>query len=131
MNAFGLPVVDVDKCTACNDCVEACPLELFTLMPLDHKLLVQCRNLLDGEDATAVCSVACNACGRCVSDAAPGLISMQSGLAVIDYEKIELGHARRHGPLPHRRDPLAGRAAVRHPGPGAHGARPGQRAELT
>ncbi len=25
MNAVGIPVVDVDKCTACNDCVEACP----------------------------------------------------------------------------------------------------------
>jgi Na+-translocating ferredoxin:NAD+ oxidoreductase subunit B len=68
--------------------VVACPLDLFTLMPLDHKLIVQCRNLLEGEDATRVCSVACNACGRCVADAAPGLISMRSGLAVIDYEKI-------------------------------------------
>lgn len=89
MNEFDLPVVDPEKCTACNDCVEACPLDLFTLMPLDHKLIVQCRNLLAGEAATAVCSVACNACGRCVADAAPGLISMQSGLAVIDYTQIE------------------------------------------
>jgi Na+-translocating ferredoxin:NAD+ oxidoreductase subunit B len=78
----------VEKCTACNDCVEACPLDLFTLMPMDHHLLVQCRSLLEGEAATAVCSVACNACGRCVADAAPGLIEMRQGLAVIDYERI-------------------------------------------
>jgi len=90
MDAFGLPVVDPEKCTACNDCVVACPLDLFVLMPEDHHLIVQCRNLLSGESATGVCSVACNACGRCVADAAPGLISMQSGLAVIDYEKVEL-----------------------------------------
>jgi Na+-translocating ferredoxin:NAD+ oxidoreductase RNF subunit RnfB len=90
MDAFGLPVVDVDKCTACNDCVEACPLGLFALMPLDHKLIVQCKSLLEGEDATAVCAVACNACGRCVADGAPGLISMQRGLAVIDYDRVEL-----------------------------------------
>lgn len=89
MSATGLPVVDPDRCTACGDCVEACPLGLFVLMPLEHRLLVQCRSLLEGEAATAVCAVACNACGRCVQDAAPGVIAMKSGLAVIDYEQIE------------------------------------------
>ena len=88
MNERGLPVVDVDKCTACNDCVGACPLGLFTVMPLDHHLLVQCRNLLNGEAATSVCSVACNACGRCVMDAAPGLIEIRRDLAVIHYDRI-------------------------------------------
>lgn len=90
MNRFDLPVVDPALCTACNDCVEACPLDLFVLMPLEQHLLVQCRNLFDGDAATDVCSVACNACGRCAVDAAPGLIEMRSGLAVIDYERIEL-----------------------------------------
>ena len=92
LNDHSLPVVDVEKCTACNDCVEACPLGLFTILPLDSKLIVQCKNLLSGEAATNVCAVACNACGRCVVDAAPGLISMQNGLAVIDYSKIELAN---------------------------------------
>jgi Na+-translocating ferredoxin:NAD+ oxidoreductase RNF subunit RnfB len=90
MNGVDLPVVDPDKCTACNDCVEACPLDLFALMPLEQKLIVQCKSLLQGEAATAVCSVACDACGRCAVDAAPGLIEMRSGLAVIDYAKNEL-----------------------------------------
>ncbi len=89
MTANELPLVDVDKCTACGDCVVACPLDLFVLMPLDHKLIVQCRNLLDGDAAEAVCSVACTACGRCVQDAAPGLIEIDQGLAVVDYGKIE------------------------------------------
>ena len=66
MGPNGLPVVDPEKCTACGDCVEACPLGLFVLMPQDHHLVVQCKNLLSGEAAEAVCSVACNACGRCV-----------------------------------------------------------------
>lgn len=90
MNADGLPVVDIAKCTACGDCVDACPLNLFTILPLDHHLVVQCRNLLNGDAATSVCSVACNACGRCVQDAAPGLIEIRSGLAVIDYGRISL-----------------------------------------
>ena len=90
MNDFDLPVVDVEKCTSCGDCVDACPLDLFVIMPLEHKLIVQCKNLIDGDEASEVCSVACTACGRCVQDAAPGLISMESGLAVIDYSKIEM-----------------------------------------
>lgn len=89
MSPFGLPVVDVDRCTACGDCVEACPLGLFVLMPTDHHLVVQCKNLLNGDAAEAVCSVACNACGRCVADAAAGLIEMVDGLAVVDYGRIE------------------------------------------
>jgi Na+-translocating ferredoxin:NAD+ oxidoreductase RNF subunit RnfB len=87
MNEVDLPVVIPDKCTACGDCVEACPKDLFTLMPLEQRLLVQCKNLLEGEEATNACAVACNACGRCVADGAPGLIEIVEGLAVIDYDK--------------------------------------------
>lgn len=90
MNEDELPVVIPERCTACNDCVETCPKDLFVLMPMDHKLIVQCRNLLHGDDAEDLCSVACNACSKCVADAAPGLIEMVDNLAVIDYEKIAL-----------------------------------------
>ena len=31
MNADGIPVIDIDKCTACGDCVEACPKDLLAL----------------------------------------------------------------------------------------------------
>ena len=90
MNHALLPVVIPERCTACGDCVETCPKDLFTLMPMDYKLIVQCKNLLEGDEATAVCSVACNACGRCALDAAPGVIEMVNGLAVVNYEKNEL-----------------------------------------
>jgi Na+-translocating ferredoxin:NAD+ oxidoreductase RNF subunit RnfB len=90
LNEHQLPVVDPALCTACNDCVEACPLALFTLMPMQHKLIVQCKSLLEGEAATAVCAVACNACGKCAVDAATGLITMRNALPVIDYSRIEL-----------------------------------------
>ncbi len=91
MNDVGLPVVLPEKCTACGDCVEACPKDLLVLLPVDHHLLVQCRSLLEGDAATALCQVACNACGRCAADA-PGLITMQRGLAVIDYQHNELAN---------------------------------------
>lgn len=89
MNDAGLPVVDPLKCTACGDCVEACPKGLFTLLSIEHRLFVQCRNLLGGDGALTACSVACTACGKCVQDAAPGLISVASGVAVVDYTYIE------------------------------------------
>jgi len=85
MNANGLPVVDIDKCTACGDCVDACPRDLFELLPLSHKLLVQCKAPLAGDMATALCKTACDACGHCAADAAPGLIRMQDELPVVDY----------------------------------------------
>jgi len=87
MDQHGLPVVDVDKCTACGDCVDICPKDLFSLQVMSHKLWVACRNLDDGDTAEAACEVACTACGRCVVDGAPDLISLKNNLAVIDYSK--------------------------------------------
>lgn len=100
MNDFGIPVVLPEKCTACGDCVEACPLDLFTIMPMDQKLIVQCKNLLAGDAAENMCKVACNACARCAADAAPGLIKMVNNLAVIDYEKNVLASPEAVGRCP-------------------------------
>ena len=94
MNAEGIPVIDVEKCTACGDCVIACPKDLLSLHPLDHHLLVQCRNLIAGDEVLEECRVACTACGKCVMDAAPKLISVASGIAVIDYGLNELAAPR-------------------------------------
>jgi Na+-translocating ferredoxin:NAD+ oxidoreductase RNF subunit RnfB len=85
MNANGLPQVDTEKCRACPDCVAACPRDLFELVPLNQKLYVQCNIPLAGEAATQLCNVACDACGKCAADAAPGLITMQDNLPVINY----------------------------------------------
>ena len=85
MNANGLPQVDTEKCRACPDCVAACPRDLFELVPLSQNLYVQCNVPLAGVAATQLCSTACDACGKCAADAAPGLITMQDGLPVIDY----------------------------------------------
>jgi len=87
MSVANLPVVDPVKCTACGDCVEACPKDLFELMPMERKLLIQCKNLIEGDEAEQLCRVACTGCGKCALDAAPGLIEIRNGLAVIDYTK--------------------------------------------
>ncbi len=89
MNIEALPVVDVDKCTACNDCVEACPLDLFTLERVAEPLLVQCASPLGGAVARASCAVACDECGRCALDAQGDAIIMRRGLPIIqEPEKV-------------------------------------------
>ena len=100
MNATGLPVVDPVKCTSCGDCVEACPKGLFVLQPVDQRLLVQCKNLVNGDAALASCNVACTACGKCALDAAPGLISVASGVAVINLDRIAEADERAVGRCP-------------------------------
>lgn len=85
LDLHGLPVVDADKCTACNDCVEVCPKSLFSLEPVSHRLWIACKNHADGDTAEAACEVACTACGKCVSDAPTGVMKLVRDLAVIDY----------------------------------------------
>ncbi|MEZ5276894.1 MAG: (Fe-S)-binding protein [Opitutaceae bacterium] len=100
MDRHGLPVVDEDKCVACNDCVVACPLGLFSLQPISHKLWVACKSLAEGDEALADCEVACTGCARCAADAPDGLITIRNNLAVIDYSKNRLA-----SPLPIQRCP--------------------------
>jgi len=83
MNEEELPVVSTERCTACGDCVEVCPLDLFTLEPISKMLLVQCNSPLTGDLARSICRVACDACGRCALDAGPRVVEMQDGLPVV------------------------------------------------
>ena len=90
MSPTGLPVVDVDKCTACGDCVEICPKNLFVLLPVSQHLLVQCKSELEGDTMLDLCKSACTACGKCVADAPQGQLKMQNNLPVLNKELIHL-----------------------------------------
>ena len=86
MNSEGLPTVIADACTACNDCVVVCPLDLFVIEPLSNQLFVQCNTPMTGEEAMRRCKVACDACGKCAADE-PDLIEMVNGLPVVHYDR--------------------------------------------
>ena len=86
MDEHGLPVVDMDNCTACGDCVEVCPKDLFSIQPISNQLWVNCKNLEHGDDVLEECEVACTACGRCAMDAPGDMIIMENNLPVINYK---------------------------------------------
>jgi Na+-translocating ferredoxin:NAD+ oxidoreductase subunit B len=90
MNKFSLPEVDTARCTACGDCVEVCPKDLFSLQPLSHKLWIACKNQDQEDEGEAHCDLVCTACGRCVADSPEGVITLRDNLAVIDYAKNSL-----------------------------------------
>ena len=87
MNEHDLPVVIEDACTACGDCIDACPKDLFSLHVVSHRLWVACKNLEKGDAALAECEVACDACGKCAVDAPAGVATMTDNLPVVDYAR--------------------------------------------
>ena len=90
MDRYGLPRIDAARCTACGECVTACPRELISLEPAGRRLWVACNNHSPAPEAERECEVACTACERCVVNAPEGLITIREHLAVVDYTKNAL-----------------------------------------
>lgn len=86
MNSYSIPEVNTDKCTACGDCVEVCPKDLFSLQPISHQLWVACKSLDAGDEVLEDCEVGCTACGKCAMDAPGDLITMENNLPVVNYD---------------------------------------------
>jgi RnfABCDGE-type electron transport complex B subunit len=90
MSSTGLPIIDVEKCTSCGDCVRICPKGIIEILPIEQQLLVQCKSELEGDEMLEQCTVACTGCGRCVADAPQGLLKMKNNLPVMNNELLHL-----------------------------------------
>jgi RnfABCDGE-type electron transport complex B subunit len=97
MSKENLPLVDKNKCKACNKCVKACPKHLFSLVPIIHDVYVACSSHDSGKETKAACPVGCIACGICtkVKDSP---FYLKESLSYIDYKnathKAALDEAR-------------------------------------
>lgn len=89
----GLPVVNSEHCTACGQCVTACPKHIIELRKKnkgDKKVFVSCVNRDKGAVAKKACSVACIGCGKCQKVCQFDAITIADNLAYIDFEKCKM-----------------------------------------
>lgn len=90
----GVPVVDGASCTACGDCLVACP--------------SGCLTIVEGMDSPLVDAGACVRCGRCVEACGEGAVSLKGPGDLASYSRGDLvldGGAPREvdmGPAPSR-----------------------------
>lgn len=89
VNENGIAVVDKEKCTSCNKCIEICPKSVISLVPYDQLVVVDCNNKDKGPQVKKNCSVACIACGMCERACPFDAIHVIDNLAVIDYDKCK------------------------------------------
>ena len=83
----GVAKVDKDKCTACGQCIKACPNHLIELVPYEAAHLVQCSSQDKGKDVKAACEAGCIGCGICVKQCEAGAVTLENNLAYIDQSK--------------------------------------------
>lgn len=85
----GLAVVDYHKCTACGNCVDACPRNIINIesFPHDDVVVVACCNRDGGKQTRAVCDVGCIACGVCQKNCK--LFKVEGNLSHLDYSRYD------------------------------------------
>lgn len=84
-----LPEVDPKKCTACGNCVKACPKTLFELISIKTNYYVKCSSREPGNITTKVCKSGCIACRKCEKACPVNAIKVENNLSRIDYAKCQ------------------------------------------
>lgn len=88
-----LPEVIEEKCTACGNCVKACPkmiIELRRIGPKSRRIFVSCVNKDKGGPAKKACDNACIGCSKCQKECPFEAITIADNLAYIDPMKCRI-----------------------------------------
>ncbi len=88
MGEDGLPHVNIDTCTGCGKCVEACPRGIIALVPKTGTYCVSCISEDTPKDMKKICSVGCIKCGICADVCPFEAITAEKGkAALIDQDR--------------------------------------------
>ena len=83
----GVAKVDEDLCVGCMACAAVCPRNLIVPVEPDRNVVIACNSLAKGAVTTRSCTVGCIGCGLCKKICPNDAITVEKGLARIDYSK--------------------------------------------
>ena len=83
----GVALVNKEKCVGCMACAKACPRNVITAIEYEKQVFIPCKSHAKGAVTVRGCSAGCIGCGMCIKICPEGAISLDRGLAVIDYDK--------------------------------------------
>ena len=83
----GVAVVDEDLCVGCMACAAACPRQLIVPVEPSRNVVIACNSMAKGAATTRACTVGCIGCGLCKKICPHEAITVEKGLARIDYSK--------------------------------------------
>lgn len=81
----GIAVIDKEKCTACNRCIEVCPKNVIDMVPYSAETVIKCNSTDSGKIVRQNCDIGCIGCRLCVRNCPEETIGFENRLAKIDY----------------------------------------------
>lgn len=85
----GKPVIDIEKCTSCELCIQTCPRNLISIIPLKRKKIfeISCMSKEKGGIVKKQCKTGCIGCKICVKSCKFEAIEVENFLAKINQDK--------------------------------------------